>query len=226
MFAQQAPNLKEIQLSAFIFNRLSGYDEAYRIAKESPLDLRVPQHAERILDFLGSWGCRHLAIKNRKYAIRSMVAWYLKYHLKINKLPKLERFKTEHYIFIMELFDDLSQRQVCSRNEKKTITMAPVATSKMLLLIREDVFAPWDNAIAHNLQLSMNGQGYIKYLQLIAIHIKNLKKEATRMKTTIDNKIKETGRNNVPLPKLIDEYYYLTFTRKLDITELIKIIKA
>ncbi len=106
--------------------------------------------------------------------------------------------------------DSLRQGQVVSKR------IGAVAASKLLLGINKNVFLPWDNAIIKGLGLTNNSDGYITYLMGVASQIRNLEQECISAGMRLDSIPEEFKRPGTKIPKLIDEYYFLKFTRNCD----------
>ena len=216
-------SLQALKTSAYLFYKLSGYDPSYTAVKEhGPLDPRRRADGRIILHFLRSWGCRHLAHHHEREGLRALRGWYDQHAEEIHELPTAVQIKKKHLPLLKDVFDALSGCLVSPRN--RNITMGPVATSKTLLLIKGNLFAPWDNGIIVGLDTTADGEGYAEYLQRIQQHLKELSSECRQRGTSIHAIMHQMTRAHYELPKLIDEYYYLRFTRKLDAQELVDVL--
>lgn len=119
---------------------------------------------------------------------------------------------------IENLFNSLSNTLV---SRKK---MGQVGAAKTLFALRPNVFAPWDSPIIKSLGLKGNGKDYQQYISSIKDNIRLLEKECKIKKININDLPKYIGRNNSTLPKLLDEYYWMTITNKFDPAKIYNIV--
>jgi len=218
-------SLDVLKASAFLFYHLSGYDVAYSEAmKYQPLNPALVPHGKIVLRFLRRWGCRSLALKNETQQIRSLSEWYLENQTTLRGLPDIFGVRREHFLLIEDLFNDLGARPVSKKG--KGIRMGAIAASKTLLLLKGDLFAPWDKKIIAHMEIARDGKGYTEYLQRIRDHLIVLRKECRDRGTSIKTIMAKMNRSSYALPKLIDEYYYLQATRKVDAGQLIQLLSS
>jgi hypothetical protein len=217
-------SIVSLRVNAYLFYKLSGYDRGYEDATKKPLNFSSREDLKKVLTFLRSWGCRNITHSNTEVLCKQVQNWYQTHKYEINKLPRLQKCKDKDYAIIEEVFDSLKSTYAGLRNGHK-LTIAAVPASKALLLVKGSVFAPWDNKIVETLELKKTGKGYVEYLQRIAMHLDDLEIQARTRNATIEKFIFKKGRPKVsPLPKLIDEYYYLKYTRQFDADQITEMV--
>ena len=86
--------------------------------------------------------------------------------------------------------------------------VGPTSISKILHLLRPEVFVMWDEKIAKLYDTSENAKGYFEFLKICKSELKELLEEFRRL--GIENpEDKLRKRYEKPLTKLIDEYNWL-----------------
>ena len=83
----------------------------------------------------------------------------------------------------------------------------------------------WDGPICQNKGYTLDGHGYIKYLKDIQETSFEIEKECKERGLEIYDLVKITNRPISTLPKLIDEYNWVTITKKCIPLEIIQMIK-
>ena len=97
-----------------------------------------------------------------------------------------------------------------------TVTVGPTGAAKVLHALRPEAFPPWDDPIRISLGYSAKGEGYRKYLQDTQALVRELEEEASRLGVD-PNRIPElVERPKSSLPKLIDEYNWVTLTKRYE----------
>jgi len=126
------------------------------------------------------------------------------------------------------IFNNLANKIASKRklNKKKIIVkVGPVGASKILFALRPNVFPPWDTPICKELKYTMSGEGYVIYLKDVQNHLLTLNRECHSSKISINNLPVILKREKSSLPKLIDEYNWITITKKINPQQLINLMK-
>ena len=103
------------------------------------------------------------------------------------------------------------------------MTVGATGAAKVLHALRPTVLPPWDDPIRAALGHSASRDGYLAYLEGVRDHIRNLEHEAATFGIAPSDIARVLGRPASSLPKMIDEYYWVTLSRGLtppDQTEL------
>jgi hypothetical protein len=93
--------------------------------------------------------------------------------------------------------------------------LGPTGASKLLFAVRPTTAMAWDAAIQTKFDLRGDREGYRAMLARSKREAKILVADATRCGITDRRSIPETvGRSGHTLPKLLDEYHWVTITRR------------
>lgn len=219
--------LQELKITSFLMSSLFSFESSYEeiASKHFGQNLRN-NDCKLIMKFLNDWGCRQFKKDNHNEASKSLINWYNE-SFKILPNHSLDLMdqndnKIKQYIQIFDLLKD-SYASTDKRGTEKTF--GPVGAAKTLFALRKNMFPPWDNAIMKELKLTPDGEGYIKYLFHVKQKLLNLKIECD--KNNIDLKQLPIILNSKysSLVKLIDEFFWLTITKKFKPQELLDRIK-
>jgi hypothetical protein len=210
-------NINDLAYACQLYGKERNYDLSYINFLESInhyLDLINPLHRKSLLIWLNKWGCRQFATKYHELASEEILKWY-----KDNRsiLPKEE-------INIWELKDnDLDLIQISYKN-LKDITASfqkrktgevkkhagPTGASKILFAFRPKSLIPWDGAIRNDFGEGDSGLAYIVYIKKVNETIKDLMIQCRKNNFEIEELPKKINRPFSTIPKLIDEYSWVT----------------
>ena len=219
--------LQELKITSFLTTSLFSFESSYEEIAIKQFDQNLSNNdCKLIMKFLNDWGCRQFKKTNHNKASKSLINW----HNKSFKILPNHSFclidqndnKIKQY---SQIFDSLKDSYASTDKRGTNKTFGPVGTAKTLFALRKNMFPPWDNTIIKKLNLSPDGEGYINYLFLVKQELLNLKIECD--KNNIELKQLPIILNNKysSLVKLIDEYFWLTMTRKFEPQKLLNLIK-
>ena len=117
------------------------------------------------------------------------------------------------------MFDDLANRKASVKNrgnKRIEVRIGPVGTAKILFALRPNLFSPWDTPIYKKFRLNGDGSGYVSYLTKIQKELRELRDSLNDTKLTWENLFNYLEKRHNSYPKLIDEYYWITITKKCD----------
>lgn len=217
--------LFDLKIACYIYNQITEYDDSYCELKKkhNELDFRKKDHIINLLDWLRKWGCRQFKKEDEYKSINSIYNWY---ESKKSLIPHFD-IKILDYSFegnkenIVDFFDDLSQRIACNRANKGKVQIGVVGTAKILFALRPNLFAPWDNPIYKGLLLKGQGSGYVEYLIRIQSELRELNEDIESSKMKWEDLFSYLDKIHNSYPKLIDEYYWIKYTKKIDVLEII-----
>lgn len=218
--------IKELKIACYLYGRITNFDSSYRnIFDINNINLNEQSHVESLLNWLRGWGCRQFKKEYEKVSRTSIMKWYQKYE---NSIPDESDSLLDYIPDVEEYFNDLLKRRASIRirdNEEIIVTVGAVGAAKTLFAIRPNIFPPWDNPICKALGYNMNGEGYQKYLKDVQEHLLKLKKECKSRNQSIYDLPRIVDRDISSLPKLIDEYNWITITQDINPQELIELSK-
>lgn len=209
-------SIKHLHIACYIYQTLSKYDESYsnisEIGKKREL---YNDDIKNLVHWLRKWGCRQFEMKSEEQSKTNILKWY-------NESLKLLPANSESILNCStdnfeSLFDSLSNIKASWKN------VGPVGAAKILFALRPNVFAPWDNPIMKSLGHKGIGKGYFDYIVGIKGILLGLSEECKTKGLSIFNLPSFIERTKSTLPKLIDEYYWVTITNKFDPDSICKI---
>ena len=215
--------LLHLKIACYLYNQFTDYDKSYLelLMSNSTPDMNNRGNTIALIKWLRSWRCRQFKNDNENTSITSLQNWY---RAKESYLPNINLNLIDYDLdinesLIIDLFDNLSNRKVSVRKQKKRtsdVHVGPVGAAKTLFALRPNLFAPWDKTIYKEFKLKGNGSGYVSYLSKIKNELKNIRDELNRNNLKWENIFSYLNKKHCSYPKLIDEYYWVTITNKCD----------
>jgi hypothetical protein len=174
-------------------------------------------HMNALLVWLRKWGCRQFALAPDDLAAESIPRWARRWESKLpGRSAALDRLSDADIEEAAAAFADLSR---CLASKKRTrngrqydVHVGPTGAAKILFAARPMVFPPWDEAIRNNLGFDGSRRSYCEYLAEVRKQIKQLCGEAAELGIPAESIPLEVGRPGSTLPKLVDEYNWVTAT--------------
>ena len=216
--------LGRIAVAGLLFNSLTPYNTSlvdFKSAIGDRLDLVMQEHRDALMNWLNAWGCRHLSKDQHQVASKSILDWY---HSNCATL-----FSDETPLWQVEdqeieiaanaygsLKDKIGAHGVRGGN-KREIHIGPTAASKILFAIRPKALMPWDEAMRISFDCDGSPESYFKYLIKIrdlTLHIGDL---CRNKGFQIDDLPHKLGRPNSTVLALVNEYIWVTETRKVEL---------
>ena len=185
------------------------FDDAYRTMRgsfgENPA-LASEKHQDHLLHFLNAWGCR---IPETQFPT-------LKSHLK----QWAEKWVTQLPPFgdtVFEIMDIQRESIANSFNALLTSHFQDTCVAKTLHVLRPHTLPPWDASIRTKCCGSerTTGQAYLHFIQYVIGEIRDLERDVTRLHYSLKDVprlVKREEPYGVSLPKLVDEYHWMTIT--------------
>jgi len=183
------------------------------------LDIKNPDHRNRLLKWLNDWGCRHLAKEHHPIASSALLAWAGTECFA--KMPPrsatLLQFSNTDFQSVSACFDDLAARIGSERKTKRGVVQVrfgPTATAKTLYSIWPEALPPWDSSIR---QPTKGSKLPMSYSEFLAEHVipeaKALQADAARFGVLPERIAAIVGRPGSSIAKLMDEYYWVTVSQ-------------
>ena len=136
------------------------------------------------------------------------------------KLPRVESslssLSAKALASLAGAYDKLRVRPAAPRLRADSIVpvhFGPTGAAKILFALRPNCCPPWDTPKRKHLQWDGGEISYCRFLQTVEAEVRDLIKDA---EYGIDAKDIPTrvGRPHSSLPKLVDEYYWITITKR------------
>lgn len=219
--------LIELKIACYLYNQITKNDESYLDLVEDykDLDLNNIKHISRLLDWLRSWGCRQFKKTEENTSIKKIKEWYNSNKQNLPDNVDLLDYDLENNRKVLtDIFNNLSMCVASQRDDGALVKIGNVGTAKMLFALRPNLFAPWDNAITKSLQIKCNGNGYFNYLSGIRNELNAIKMKYESKGANWINLFDYLEKKHKSYPKLIDEYYWITKTKKIDPKKIFGIV--
>jgi hypothetical protein len=212
--------LHELAYVCRIYGGLTQFDGTYFTFLDETtgnLDFSEPSHMKALLKWLNSWGCRQFAIDYHDLASESIQGWARQWEPRLpDRLATLDRLSDEDIQTAGDAYADLCGRLASRRTrEGKTydVQVGPTGAAKILFAARPRTLPPWDDPIRAKWALDGSRHSYCAYLVRMREEVKQLCHEAAKAGIPAEDIAQEVGRPGSTLPKLIDEYNWVTLTR-------------
>jgi len=214
--------LGELAFACYIFDN-GEYANFLKAAKS--LDLNKDEDCVTFIKLLNRhWGCRRPEVSHEK-AGRKLKIWHKKWAERLfGKNKNLYKLKQNDLDLAAAAYEELLQCKVKYATKKngelRSISFGPTTAAKILFFLRPKALPLWDNAIKDKLiqRNSIDGSGkalyksYLKHAKHIVLDLrKDCEKHGFEL-AELPRKLNKPAY--ITIPKLIDEYYWITITRK------------
>ena len=216
--------LCKLALASTLYDSLTTFNRSLgRLDKAtgSSIDLTNPEHRIALIKWLNAWGCRNLPKDQHDVASNSILEWY--------QVDGASLFTNEKPLWDVEdgeleiaaraygsLKDKTGARSVRGGNKRK-VHIGPTAASKILFAIRPQALMPWDEAMRVAFKCDGSPESYFEYLieiRDLTLHIGDL---CRNKGFQIDDLPQKLGRPNSTVLALVNEYIWVTETRKVEL---------
>lgn len=211
--------LADLSLGCYIYARLT------RDGYFPTLDLTLDQDRKSLLTFLyNDWGCLQFVPDYRDQAAEEIKQWHQRFG---SKLPTTDLLSltTADLDIVEEAYNGLVGRLASKRkiNGKEVdVTFGPVGTAKIFFALRPDTLMPWDTDIYNSFAFDGSAESYRRFLLKAKAWLTDLKGECEKHGFELTELPTRVGRPKSSLPKLIDEYLWVTVTKKWKLEEMIE----
>jgi len=216
--------LSKLAIASTMYDSLTPFNHSLgRLDKAtgSRMDLTNPQHRIYLLTWLNDWGCRNLPKEQHDVASNSILKWYEVYGASLfsNEKPLWDLADVDLEITARSygsLKDEIGAWRVRGKSKRK-VHIGPTAASKILFTLRPKALMPWDDAMRKRFGYNGSPGSYFEYLieiRDLALHIGNL---CRNKGFQIDDLPQRLGRPNSTVLALINEYIWVTVTRKVEL---------
>lgn len=214
--------LSELAFACYIYGRMTDYDSSYqdflRTTNHMP-DLKRAEHRTALIDWLNKWGCRQFAKDYHSLASQQIEAWHQRFSNSLFPTDRtLLQLSDEDISVVEAAYGALAERTASMRKTRggteSVIMIGPTGAAKVLFAIRPNALVPWDTPIREALGLDGSAHSYAAYLGIVRTQLQELEEACGKNGCKLSELPKLIGRSESSLVKLIDEYYWVTVTRK------------
>ena len=212
---QDRITLSGLAFACYIFDKIDNgtYGEFLKQTNHSP-DLSDREHCLALLKWLNNWGCR-IAKASHDELSEQLSLWYKKHSAALfdqdSNLWELSEDELSSVGKAHEGLLECSASYYTRNGENRSISFGHTPTSKILFAIRPKALIMWDKPI-REAYVGLNGS-YIEFLREIKLVIGALKCQCKRCGFELEELPEKLERPNSTIPKLIDEYNWVTITK-------------
>jgi len=218
--------LGELAFGCYIYGATTGDVGYLRFLRDTAptLDLTKYDHRKSLLKFLNNWGCRQFAKAYHVHAAKQIDRWQHRFAMTLFPITKsLQSLTSADLDLVEEAYNCLVKKTAGRRKPTSggkarrggiLVSFGSVGTAKILFALRPHALMPWDDEIRKGLMLENSSGGYRKYLLMSKKWLDDLEKDCHKQGFALADLPVKLGRPKSSLPKLIDEYLWVTMTRK------------
>ncbi len=213
-------NLNELASACKLYNDKTNFDASYLAFSNSisnSLDLNKYEHRKSLLIWLNKWACRQFIIAYHDFASEKILKWYRSLKSLLPKKSKnIWELDDEDFDKIKILYDTLANTPIAKKlknNKEITNHAGPTGASKILFVLRPKSLMLWDGAMRTNFNASYDGNAYINYIKNVNQTINELVSQCRNNNFEIKELPEKINRPHSTIPKLIDEYNWVTITK-------------
>ncbi len=214
--------LYELAYTCRLFGELAPVDSAtveLEAITGGRADLSNPAHARALLVWLNKWGCRQFAIEHHGAAARMFADWGDRWFAQLPaRTASLSKLSEAKLAVTANAYGDLRERAASQRILKdgrvSIVTVGATGAAKALHALRPATLPPWDDPMRAALGLDGGRDSYLEYLGLVQATCRSIEAEAALQGIAPRDIPKALGRPKSSLPKMIDEHYWITLTRR------------
>jgi len=218
----ESVTLYKLALASTMYDSLTPFNKSLKTLNDDTgnnIDLANAEHRRSLLRWLNDWGCRHLARDQHDVASKSIWDWFRANGstLFTDKKPlwELENRELQASARAYGALKDMTGARRINGGRNLEISIGATAASKILFAIRPKALMPWDEAMRAAFKCNGSPESYTRYLKVIrklAFHIGDLCRDKGFQ---IDDLPLKIGRPKSTVLALINEYIWITETRKI-----------
>jgi len=218
--------LGELAFASYLFDKIDNGNFAKFLKAVKCLDFNKDEDCTTIIGHLNSyWGCRRSNLSHKK-AGKKLKTWHKKWADKLfDKDKNLDELKEDDLDSAANAYEELLKckvQYVTKNGKPRSISFGPTAAAKILFILRPKALPPWDSAIKKQLVGEKNnGHNEKDLYKEFLKHVKEnvipaLREDCKKHRFELEKLPQKLGRpDHITIPKLIDEYYWITITRKI-----------
>ncbi len=214
--------LSNLAFACYIYGRMSDYDSSYKRLVDSTrpqLDLGSDQHLLAMLKWLNEWGCRQFAREYHSLSANEIREWHEEVSQYLFQSGKnLLALTDQDFASVEQMYAGLVGRTASyrksSNGSKVRVDIGPTGTAKILFALRPNALLPWDEPIREEFHLDGSARSYRAYLRIARDHLEGLTSDCKEKGFEITDLPLLVGRPESSVAKLIDEFFWVTISRK------------
>ena len=216
--------LCKLALASTMYDSLTPFNHSLRrmnLATGGSIDLNNPAHRISLLQWLNDWGCRHLSEEHHEVASHSILNWCQVDGARLFTNEKPLWDLGDHELEVASnAYGSLKGGTGAWRvrgGRKLEVHIGPTAASKILFAIRPKALMPWDEAMRISFKYDGSPESYSDYLKDIRNLTSHIGVLCRNRGFQIDDLPKELERPDSTVLALVNEYIWVTETRKVEL---------
>ena len=216
--------LCKMALASTLYDSLTPYNRSLALlnsATGGSIDLINPVHRISLMKWLNDWGCRHLSEDQHDVASNSILNWYQEVGASLFTNEKPLWDLGDHELEIAaHAYGSLKDQTGAWRvrgGRTLEVSIGATAASKILFAIRPEALMPWDEAMRSSFECDGSPKSYSRYLKIIRNLTSHIGALCRNKGFQIDDLPQKLGRPNSTVLALVNEYIWVTETRKVEL---------
>ena len=210
-------DLGDVAFASYVYCQFTGYDKSYSdFVSRVGGDVRLsdPVHGVALLKWLNEWGCRQFSINQRADTSKRLLKWSAEFsgHLPPPGEP-LDALDKEELGRTADAYEALRSVVASVRKDQVQMRVGPTGAGKILFALRPHQLPPWDDPVRKKLGWKGDRESYLQYLRTVQETIRRFHLQLSSLGLEEQAFSALIGRPGVTLPKLIDEYMWMSVTR-------------
>lgn len=211
--------LSQLAFACYSYSAFTDFDKSFKFflkATDYSPDLTISEHRKNLLIWLNGWGCRQFKVEHHEQASQEILSWYNKYNADLpNPSRNLWELTESEFDSVGLAYESLSKRTASIRTKNNStypISIGPTGASKIIFAIRPKALIPWDEKIRKHFDYGNDNESYIAYHRAVKRMLEILEEQCQKHGLQLVNLPKIFDRPYSSIPKLIDEYHWVTIT--------------
>ena len=216
--------LYKLALASTMYDSLTPFNNSLgdlNKATDGSVDLTNLTHRISLLHWLNDWGCRHLSEDQHQVASQSILDWHQTNCAALfNDKAPLWELKDQELETVAHAYGSLKDKIGARRSRHGNdaeVHIGATAASKILFAIRPKALMPWDEAMRISFGCDGSPESYSRYLKIIRNLISHIGELCRNKGFQIEDLPKELGRPDSTVLALVNEYIWVTETRKVEL---------
>jgi len=216
-------NIYDLAFTTLVYGSLTDFNKTYiKLINDTNnnININLQSHRQTILKWLNDWGCRNFYKDYHELASKELYDWHTEYSsLLPQKKINIWELSFEDLELIEKSYNSLTIKIASyakRKNGKVTPNkFGPTGTSKILFALRPKSLIPWDGEMRKEFKKKYKISTYKQFMSKVIKEVRELKTSCQKNGFELEDiPAKLNKSNNITIPKLIDEYHWITITNK------------
>ena len=177
-----------------------------------------------LMKWLNEWGCRQFAKEYHDDAVGRIQRWAQRY---LRDLPpeaasilELTDSDIHRAAGAFDVLKKLQASQKGTRRGAVSVGVGATGGAKIMYALRPHALPPWDDAIRDRFHCDGSADSYASFIRTVMHEIEELLADAATHGVSRSQLPAIIGRSESTLPKIVDEYFWVTVTRRFAVPQV------